>query len=105
MALLNILGKILGNKYDKDIKTIMPIVEKIKLEESRIKEISHNKLREETDNLKRKISQTTLPLESEIKKLKYKAEEEIPPEEKESLYDQIDNSEKELVLKIEETCQ
>ena len=29
MALLDIIGKIFGNKYDKDVKNIMPIVEQI----------------------------------------------------------------------------
>ena len=102
MALLDIIGKIFGNKYDKDVKNIMPIVELINSQYSKLEEISNDQLREKTIVLKNQISEYTSSERENIKSLKEKAESDISPSEKEDLYEQIDKSEEKIIEKTEE---
>ena len=47
-SFLNIIGKIFGNKYDKDVKEITPIIEKINFEFSKLSASTNDELREKT---------------------------------------------------------
>ena len=51
--------KFFGTKYNKDLKLITPIVEKIKLEEKIISSISNDELRLTTQSLKNQINSHT----------------------------------------------
>ena len=102
MRLDNIIGKLFGNKYEKDVKNIMPIVEKINKEFSSLYSLTNDQLREKTLKLKKKISNYILNDQESISKLKSQAEEDISPEEKEKLYEQIDEEEEKITEKIEE---
>ena len=92
MALLNVLGKLFGNKYDKDVKDIMPIVEQINKEFSEFKTISNDDLRDKTLSLKNRVSEFTSSEKEEVENLKKEAESDISPEEKENLYEKIDKA-------------
>ena len=50
-----VLGKILGNKSERDIKEVSPVVEKIKEEYKRIEQLSNDELRKESDKLKSEL--------------------------------------------------
>ena len=102
MALLNILGKIFGNKYDKDVKNIMPIVKQINDKYSSFSSLNNDQLRSKTKELKNKISEHIKTEKEEISSLKEKAESDISAEEKETLYDQIDKKEVLVIEKLEE---
>ena len=102
MALLDIIGKFFGNKYEKDVKNIMPLVKQINTEFSELEEISNDKLREKTNELRNKITDYISEDKEIVKKLKEKAESDISPSEKEDLYEQIDRSEEKIIEKIEE---
>ena len=54
-SFLNILGKLFGNKYEKDIKQINPIVDQINLEFEKIKKLDNDQLRDTTIDLKKQI--------------------------------------------------
>lgn len=105
MAFINkVLGKILGNKSERDIKEVAPIVEKIKQEYDRISLLSNDELRKESDKLKKIIDERIKPEEDEIAKLKEEAEEaEI--QESEKLYEKIDKLETLIDEKIEEVLE
>ena len=47
-GLLNIISKLFGNKYDKDVKEITPIIEKINSEFSKLSTLTNDDLREKT---------------------------------------------------------
>jgi len=96
-----VLGKSLGNKSERDIKEISPIVEQIKVEFNRISQLSNDGLREESDKLKKIIDDRIQPEEEEIKKLKVETEE-VEIEESEKLYEKIDKLEERINEKIEE---
>lgn len=95
-----LLGKILGNKSERDIKEITPIVDKIKEEYNRISQLSLDELRAESEKLKQTIADRIKPEEDQIADLKVKAEEaEIQDSEK--FYEQIDKLEEKIDEKIE----
>jgi len=96
-----VLGKILGNKSERDIKTITPIVDQIKEEYKRISQLSNDELRGESEKLKQIIQERIKPEEDEIAQLKEEAEEaEIQDSEK--LYERIDKLEERIEEKLEE---
>ncbi len=96
-----VLGKILGNKSERDIKEISPIISQIKEEYKRITQLSNDGLREESTRLKQLIADRIKPEEDEIAALKIEAEEaEIQDTEK--IYERIDKLEEQIDQKIEE---
>ena len=102
-GLLNIIGKLFGNKYDKDVKEIAPLVEQINNEFAGLSSISNDELRAKTTSLKQEINAFVVEEKEEIVALKKKAtNKETSPEEKENLYNQIDELEKIILRKIED---
>ena len=100
-GLLNILGKLFGNKYDKDIKEISPIVEEIKSKSKDLAHLTNDEIRQQTINLKQQINDFIKEERQQIQELKEKTKE-VPPEKKEALYTKIDDLEKKVLEKIEE---
>ncbi|MBT5615108.1 MAG: preprotein translocase subunit SecA [Flavobacteriales bacterium] len=101
-GLLGILGKLFGNKYDKDVKEITPLVDKINEEFSKLSSLSNNELREKTTEFKKQISDFISEEKSKIETLKEKSNlTETKTEEKEELYKEIDALEKTVIDKIE----
>ena len=101
-GLLGILGKLFGNKYDKDIKEITPLIDKINEEFSKLSSLSNNELREKTTEFKKQISDFISEEKSKIETLKEKSNlTETKTEEKEDLYKEIDALEKTVIDKIE----
>jgi preprotein translocase subunit SecA len=100
----NLLGKIFGNKSERDIKEVSPVVEKIKEEYNRIVQLSNDGLREESDKIKKIIDERIKPEEDEITQLKLEAEEaDIQASEK--IYEKIDKLEEKIVEKLEEVLE
>jgi preprotein translocase subunit SecA len=103
MSIINlILTKILGNKSERDIKEITPIVEKIKQEYETIRTLSNDQLREKSNELKKLVRDTIQPLQAKIEELKTQAEVEEDISKKENYYDEVDKIEKEINVKIEQ---
>lgn len=103
MAFVNkILGMFLGNKSDKDIKEILPLLDDIKKEYARITGLTNDELRKETFRLKEIIKERTKAEEDEIASLKLKVEE-IDIQESEKIYERIDKLEDAIIHKLEET--
>lgn len=96
-----ILGKILGNKSERDIKEVAPIIEKIKTEYNRIIQLSNDDLRVESDRLKNIITERIKPENDEIAQLK-KEVEEAEIQDSEKIYEKIDKLEEQISEKIEE---
>jgi len=97
------LGKLFGNKSDRDLKELAPYLESIKKEYGRIKQLDDNGLRAESQILKAKIQDYIQAEKDEIQALKDKIESgELAVNQKEEVYDQIDIIEKTIDDKIEE---
>ena len=95
MGLFDFTAKIFGNKYDKDLKEINPIVDKIKTIYPSIQSLSNDELRDKTTSFKKQIKESTQKLEDEIKALSEKTENsDIALQDKEDLYTQVDKLKK-----------
>lgn len=103
MSIVNkILGKFLGNKSERDIKEIMPVVEKIREEYDKLQHLSNDELRERSARLKEHVRGSIRDLQDEIDRLKEQVEDpEMPVDEKETLYQNIDRLKKEINDKVE----
>ncbi len=95
-----VLGKILGNKSERDIKEVTPVLELIKEEYKRILQLSNDGLREESDRLKKIITDRIQPEEDEIAQLKNEVEE-VEIQFTEKIYEKIDKLEEQIDEKIE----
>jgi len=100
MGITNFLKKLFGNKSDRDIKEIMPLVDAVKHEYERITQLDNDGLRDETAKIRSKISDYIKSENDEIAELKLKAED-ADIEESEKIFDQIDKLESSIVDKIE----
>ena len=104
MSFVNkILAKFLGSKSERDIKEVMPIVEKIKEVYPEIEKLSNNELRERSKLLKQKVRDYIKADDDELARLKELVDsDEVEVQEKEKLYKQIDSINKKIDEKIEE---
>lgn len=100
MGFNEFLSKIFGNKAERDLKEIKPIVEKIKAVYPSISKLSNDELRARTAALRAELAEAVKDKKAEIEKLKAKVEEtEI--NKREHIYSEIDKIEKKI-LNIQE---
>jgi len=95
MGFNDFLGKILGNKSQRDLKEITPFVDKIKAVYDEIKALSHDELRERTELLKAKIQDFVAPEVNKVAELKANIEE-TDFDIREKIYEEIDKLEKDI---------
>jgi len=94
--MLDFMKKMLGNKSQRDIKTINPLVEKTLEAYETVKQLSNDELREKTLEFRRRIKEFLAGKEQEIVELKLRLNsEDIDIDEKEKLYSDLDRLEKE----------
>ena len=98
------IGKLFGNKSQKDIKEIQPIVEKILAAGEQLKNISNDELRAKTVDFKKRIADYIAKEEKEIVDLRAltEANPDMDVQEKEKHYNAIDQNKKTIKTKIEE---
>ena len=97
-----ILGKFLGNKADRDMREVMPMVEKIKAAYEEMPSLSNDQLRERSAALKQRVADYVSDELGQMESLKAKAEDpEVDVNEKESIYKQIDKLDEEIDEKYE----
>ncbi len=103
MGFNDILKSLFGNKADRDMKELRPIIEQVNLEWEKIKVLTHDELRAVTDGMKQQVHEYIRAEEEEIQALKRQVEEEKPSiEEREKIYDRIDSLEEQIDKKVEE---
>ena len=98
----NLLNKIFGNKSDKDIDLIRPLVAEMNDHFSNVTLLTDDGLREKTSSFKKAIEDGTAEITAEIKKLKDEANaDNIGPFKKEEIYEQVDELDKKLYDQVE----
>jgi len=100
-ALTNTFKKFLGNKAERDIKEVAPLVEKIKAVYPTLSSLTNDELRAKTTVFKAKINEHIASEISQISELKAKAEAETVVEQKEAIYGEIDKIEEGINGKLE----
>ncbi|MDR3653257.1 MAG: preprotein translocase subunit SecA [Paludibacter sp.] len=101
MGFNDFLGKILGNKGQRDMKEISPFVDKIKAAYEGIVALSNDELRARTELLKVRIQEYVSVEVARIEELKANIEN-IEIDLREKSYTEIDKLEKEIASKYEE---
>ena len=96
MSFINSLLKaFVGDKSEKDVKSIQPLVTKIKSFESALASLSHDELRAKTAEFKAKIKEARAEKDSGIAAKKLEAENTEDIDDREEIYNAIDTLEKE----------
>ena len=91
MSILNSILKIfIGDKTKKDLSTIIPIVSEINNYHKQFKNLSNDALREKTLHFKQLLGEARKEYDTAIEKLKDAAKNTSDLDEKESIYQQLD---------------
>ena len=91
MSFINkVLKVFVGDKSQKDIKSIQPIVDQIKKLEPAFANLSHDELRAKTVDFKSKINDSIADIQKNIDELKEQIEATSDIDQKEELYQKID---------------
>src|ERR1700744_2212184 len=101
--MLEFISKVFGSKSERDVKSIQPIVEKIKSEFSKLDGISNDDLRAKTIDFKETIKQGLAEIDAELQEIKDRIEKnpEMDVAEKCERYTQIDKLEKDRNKELE----
>ena len=95
MNFIEIITKLFGNKAQKDMRAIQPIVEKIKAAYESIDKLSNDELRSHSWALMDKLQEAVKPHKDRIAALKASVEG-TPIEKREKIYNEVDKLEKEI---------
>ena len=101
MNFLAIITKLFGNKQEKDIRAIQPIVDQVKAAYEQIDALSNDELRAHSRALMDKLQAAVADKKARIAELKASIEE-TPIEKREKIYNEVDKLEKEIKDKYEE---
>ncbi len=96
MGFNDFLKKMFGNKSQRDLREIQPIVDKINAIYPTLANLSNDELREKITNIRAALKQSTAEKRAEIDSLK-KEIEALEYDKREPLWDTIDNIEKEIL--------
>lgn len=103
MSFINtVLGSLFGNKTDRDMKEVTPLVEAIKKAYDGMHDISNDQLRAKTSEIRNRIEAYIEPQITEINDLKAKADNESNIIDRQEIYDDIDKLEEGVNEKLEE---
>ncbi len=96
MSFINsILKAFVGDKSQKDVKAIQPIITKVKTFENALSQLSNDDLRAKSIEFKNKIKEARAEKDSKIGALKLEAENTSDIDTREDIYNEIDALEKE----------
>ena len=101
--MLEFITKLFGSKSDRDVKAIMPLVEKVKAEFAKLEQLSNDELRAKTIYFKDTIKEGLADIDSQIAAIKERTENnsELDVSEKVELYTQLDKLEKDRNKELE----
>ena len=104
LNLLSSVFKLFGNKSEKDVRELQPVVENILEVYNSINNLSNDELRAKTPELKKRVSEYLKEEENTIEELKGEIESnpDMEVDEKEKIYDNIDQLKKTITKKTED---
>ena len=101
MGLVEFITKLFGNKSQKDMREIMPYVEKIKVLFEEIDALSNDDLRARSAALMARIQSRVVDKKARIVELKANIEE-LDIDKREKVYNEIDRIEKDIKVAYED---
>jgi preprotein translocase subunit SecA len=99
--MLNIVKKIFGDKHEKNLKLLWPVVAEINQEYEKLKQLSDDELRAKTQEFKNKINEYTAETKKHIDELKEKLQSD-EDFDRNAAYDELDALEEKLNEEYEE---
>ena len=96
MKFIDFLSSIFGNKAQRDMKAIQPLVEEVKRIYPEIQALSNDELRERSQQIKQQVQQAPAELRKQIEELKGKIEQ-TELQDRAPIFAQIDKLEKEVL--------
>ena len=100
MGFNEFISKLFGNKAQRDLHDINPVVKRIKDAYPEIEKLSNDELRARTKELEKRIQEYVSQEKLEIEKLKAGIEQ-VALDEREAVWNQVDKIEKDITDKLE----
>jgi len=100
--MLGFLKKIFGDKYDRDIKAVMPLVQKTNAEWEKLQNISHDELRNRTLAFRTRIKAHIADIEHDMNAAAQDALETEDIMQKQKFYEEIDALKKQLHKSVQD---
>lgn len=98
--MLKFVQKLFGSKNEKDVKDLLPIVDQINEEYEKLASLSDEELQAKTAEFRARIKEATGVIEDEMTQLREDLKQDLPHEERMTIFDRLDELQKEL---LEET--
>ena len=102
MSFIEIITKLFGNKAQKDMRAIQPIVDQVKAQYETIDALSNDDLRAHSHALMDRLQAAVADKKARIAELKASIEA-TPIEQREKIYNEVDKLEKEIKEQYEKT--
>lgn len=101
--MLKLISKIFGSKSKKDIKRMMPLVEETKLQGEKLKSLSHDELRAQTNEIRSLIKDGLQSIDDRLEALHIEVNKDpkLDLQKKEELFQQIDKLEEDRNTELE----
>jgi preprotein translocase subunit SecA len=101
--MLDFISKLFGNKSERDVKSLIPLVEKVKAEYAKLDQISNDELRARTITFKETIARELATIDSEVQAIKDSTENDpdMDVSQKVELYTHLDKLEKDRNKELE----
>jgi len=103
--MFSFLKKLFGNKQDRDIKDILPIVDQINVVYGQLRSLSNDELRNKTNLFRQTIQDYLKGIDEDIKSVKQEALEIEDIYQKQKLYQEVDQLVKKRDQMIEEVLE
>jgi len=102
--MLSFISNLFGKKSDRDIKEVMPYLNKIHEVEKQIQQLSNDELRAKTQEFKQRIADYIQNEQKQIAELRQKIEDQplMDIDEKESIWQEIDKIDDVITKKVED---
>ena len=101
MSFTSFITKLFGNKSTRDLKEIEPIVRQIEALEPEVKTLTIDELRDRITEIRTDIKEAVAPYQEENDRLRNEVED-LPFDERQPVWDKIDQNEKAMLDIIEE---
>ncbi|MEO0895360.1 MAG: preprotein translocase subunit SecA [Bacteroidota bacterium] len=101
----NLLKNLFSSKKDRDVKELQPYVDDVNEQYETLTNLTDDQLREKARELKNRIKEYTSEVQNEIDSLKAQAEETEDVEEKNQMFDRVDELTKTLYKQLDEVME
>ena len=93
--MLQVLKKLFGSKYEKDVRAVLPIVDEINQHAEELKSLSDEELRAKTEEFRGRIQEGLKEVEEKIAGVREKLKEDMESAQREALVEELDAAEEE----------